>query len=188
MRGQRLVLTDQTRRGGSQSHRGPGSPETRCHDLRSAEENSVKINSSACQFTFGGCFGSTMTRRSPYLLSVLNIGASVLTSHLSRMLSRWVSRIMSRTCNAQWRPRSGWRGGVRSRYSALCLYWLRAWEKSNVIIQSKGLLCKCTWFGYLAKTAIAGLLEGIKRKISSPPLYHLTLYTWSPCSYGTLTI
>ena len=29
-----------------------------------------------------------MTRRSPYLLSVLNIGASVLTSHLSRILSR----------------------------------------------------------------------------------------------------
>ena len=103
-----------------------------------SRKDSVKINSSACQFTFGGCLGSTMTRRSPYLLSVLNIGASVLTSHLSRMLSRWVSRIMSRTCNAQWRPRSGWRGGVRSRYSALCLYWLRAWEKSNVIIQSKG--------------------------------------------------
>ena len=103
---------------------------------------SVKFNKSkkcsACQFTFGGCFGSTMTRRSPYLLSVLNIGASVLTSHLSRILSRCVSRIMSRTCNAQWRPRSGWRGGVRSRYSALCLYLLRAyWEKSNVIIQHR---------------------------------------------------
>ena len=34
--------------------------------------------------TFGGCFGRTMTRRSPYLLSVLNIGASELTSHLYR--------------------------------------------------------------------------------------------------------
>ena len=30
---------------------------------------------------------------------------------------------------------------------------------------------------------MGGLLDGIKRKISSPPLYHLTLYTWSPLEW-----
>ena len=43
-----------------------------------------------------------MTRRSPYLLSVLNIGASVLTSHLSRILSRILSR-----CHAPVTPSGG---------------------------------------------------------------------------------
>ena len=33
--------------------------------------------------TLGGAEGRTITRRSPYLLSVLNTGASVLTSHLN---------------------------------------------------------------------------------------------------------
>ena len=33
----------------------------------------------------------------------------------------------------------------------------------------------------LVNTAMGGLLEGMNLNISSPPLYHLTLYTCSPC-------
>ena len=136
MRGQRLVLTDQTRRGGSQSHRGPGSPETRCHDSRSGAENdSVKINKSKLKVQ---CFLIYLRRLfrehddeevAVFALCAEHrgLGADLAPVTMSRILSCCVSRIMSRTCNAQWRPRSGWRGVVRSRYSALCLYLLRAY-------------------------------------------------------------
>ena len=51
---------------------------------------------------FGAEDGRTMTRRSPYLLSVLKTGASVETSHLYRPVLDTVRLVSSRTVALLW--------------------------------------------------------------------------------------
>ena len=67
------------------------------------------------------------------------------------------------------------------------LVWLVSGRLSAAIIWMLALTSSMVTPGLGKQVVCCSVAEGRWRKISSPPLYHLTLYTCSPCNMARVT-